>query len=342
LSHILSVLTLSAIVASAGEWHSLAPLPDKEGFAGSFAGVSHGALLVAGGANFPGRKPWEGGEKIWHELVYALEGPRGSWKVIGRLPRPLGYGVSVSHGGGVVCVGGGGAVENSAEAFRLVWRGGELTTTRLPPLPRPVANACGALVGDRLYVAGGQERPDARAALRRAWWIDLSAAERDWTEVEPWPGPARMLAVAAGCDGAFWVAGGVDLVAGGDGQAVRTYLRDAYRYDPGRGWTRVADLPCPVAAAPSPAPGDGKGFYILGGDDGAQIGVAPGQHRGFRTGILRYDLATETWQPAGMLPAPRVTVPCVRWGTSWVVPGGEVRPGVRSPEVRSFRPGNEE
>jgi N-acetylneuraminic acid mutarotase len=271
-----------------------------------------------------------------------LEGPRGSWKVAGKLPRPLGYGVSVSHGGGVVCVGGGDANENSAEVFRLDWRGGELLTTRLPSLPRPVANASGALVGDRLYIAGGQERPDAAATLRRAWTIDLSAAEPRWDEVEPWPGPGRMLAAAAGCDGAFWIAGGVDLVAGKDGQQVRKYLRDAYRYDAGKGWTKVADLPWPVTAPPSPSPADARGFTVLGGDDGAQIGVDPLAHRGFRADILRYDLASKSWRPAGRIPAPRVTVPCVSWAGAWVVPGGEVRPGVRSPEVWSFRPGNKD
>lgn len=340
LGHLSFLLTLSAVAA--GEWRALAPLPDREGFAGAFAGVSHGALLFAGGANFPGRKPWEGGQKVWYDQVYVLDAPGGSWKAAGTLPRPLGYGVSVTFGQGVVCVGGGDAKANTAEAFRLEWREGALVTTRLPSLPMPLANASGALVGSRLYLAGGQERPDSRETLRRVWTIDLAAAAPGWTEVDPWPGPARMLAAAAGSDGAFWIAGGVDLVTTGDGPPVRKYLKDAYRYDPGRGWTKVADLPDPVTAPPSPAPADAGGFLILGGDDGAQVGAAPTAHRGFRQQILRYDLASKTWQTAGTLPAPRVTTPCVPWGTSWVVPSGEIRPGVRSPEVWSFRPGNEE
>ncbi len=344
MSNFLPSLILSAIAASAGEWQPLAHLPDKEGFAGSFAGVSNGALLVAGGANFPGRKPWEGGEKVWYDLVYLLEEPGGSWKVAGRLPRPLGYGISVSHGRGVVCVGGGGASENSAEAFILDWRGGKLITTRLPPLPKPVANACGALVGDRIYVAGGQVRPDAAKTLKSAWTIDLSAAEPAWAEVDPWPGPGRMLAVAAGCDGAFWIAGGVDLVAGDDGPAVRKYLRDALplRHRPGLDEGR-RPAPDPVTGGPSPAPADGTGFTILGGDDGLQgRRRSLRKHRGFRESIIRYDLASKAWQPAGTLAAPRVTVPCVSWGTSWVVPGGEVRPGRRSPEVWYTRPRDKE
>ena len=45
-------------------WKQLPPLPDKLGFAGSFAGVSGGALIVAGGANFPEAMPWAGGPKV--------------------------------------------------------------------------------------------------------------------------------------------------------------------------------------------------------------------------------------------------------------------------------------
>src|SRR4051794_34706734 len=101
----------------AGEWRRLPSLPDKEGFAGMFAGVSGGALVVAGGANFPGKKPWEGGKKVWYDTVYVLEQPGGEWKVGGRLPRPLGYGVSVTHGGAVICVGGSDAERHYAEVF---------------------------------------------------------------------------------------------------------------------------------------------------------------------------------------------------------------------------------
>src|SRR4051794_14537917 len=67
------VLASVSLNALAGEWKQLPSLPDAEGFAGSFAGVSNGALLVAGGTNFPGKKPWEGGAKVWYDTVYVLE-----------------------------------------------------------------------------------------------------------------------------------------------------------------------------------------------------------------------------------------------------------------------------
>ncbi len=325
--------------ALAGEWKQLPSLPDKEGFAGPFAGVSNDALLVAGGANFPDKKPWDGGKKIWYDSVFVLEKPDGEWKNAGKLPRPLGYGVSVTHGDSVVCVGGSDADRHYADAFRLDWKTGKLVTTKLPSLPKPLANACGALVGDNLYVAGGQEKPDSKDTAKTAWRLDLSAKEPKWRQIDACPGSGRMLAVAAGFDGAFWIVGGVDLVVGKGEKIERRYLKDAYRYDPDKGWKRVADLPYPVVAAPSPAPADASGFYILGGDDGSQVGVDPEKHRGFGKKVLRYDMKSNKWVEAGEVSAPRVTVPCVMWNRTWVVPSGEMRPGVRSPEVWNFIPG---
>lgn len=339
------VMTVAALVgtgAFAGDGRRLPALPDKEGFAGPFAGVSHGALLVAGGANFPGRRPWEGGQKVWYDTVFALDRPDGVWHVAGTLPRPLGYGVSVTHRDAVVCAGGSDAVRHYADAFRLAWQDGRLRTTPLPPLPRPVANACGALVDDTLFVAGGQETPDATDALDAVWAIDLAGAAPEWCAIAPCPGGGRILAVAAACGGAFWIAGGADLIVGEDGKLGRRYLKDVYRYDPGTGWTRGADLPDPVVAAPSPAPAVASGFYLLGGDDGSRVGLPPERHPGFRTQVLRYHLEAAEWTTSGSLPAAPVTVPCVRWGTRWVVPGGEVRPGVRSPDVWSWSPETEE
>ncbi|MSQ97137.1 MAG: galactose oxidase [Gemmataceae bacterium] len=339
---LMMVTIFAGPTALAGEWKRLPSLPDKEGFAGSFAGVSNGAMIVAGGANFPDKKPWDGGQKVWYDTAFVLEMPNGKWKIAGKLPRPLGYGVSVTHGSGVICVGGGDGDRHYADAFRLDWNEGKLVTTKLPALPKPLANACGALVGDTLYVAGGQEKPDSKDTLKIAWKIDLAATEPTWKLIEVFPGSGRMLAVAAGHDGAFWLVGGADLVVGKGEKIERRYLKDAYRYDPGKGWKRVADLPHAIVAAPSPAPTDAAGIYVLGGDDGSQVGVGPDKHRGFSKKVLRYDSKIEKWVEAGELSAPRVTVPCVLWNTSWVVPSGEVRPGVRSPEVWNVTPRKKE
>lgn len=331
-------------VAGAVDWRELASLPDAEGFAGAFAGVSHDVLIVAGGANFPDKKPWEGGTKVWSDTIYVLERPDAEWKIVGRLPRPLGYGVSVSYKQSVICVGGSNADGHYSESFRLRLVENslnkiELKIEPLPSLPITIANACGAIVGDTLYVAGGQQHPDSPMTLTNAWMMDLSSPEPRWREIEPLPTCGRMLSVAASFDGTFVLIGGVDLNISDDGKAVRVYLSDAYRYRNGPGWQRLPDVPHPVAAAPSPAPADASGVYLLGGDDGTQVGVAPDQHRGFRSSIAYFDFGMNQWRIQGAVAEPRVTVPCVQWNDRaagadvWVIPSGEKRPGVRSPKV---------
>jgi len=336
------MIALALILATtthAAAWTRLADLPDREGFAGSFAGVSGGALIVAGGAKFPDRKPWEAGaRKVWYDSIVVLDrAGSAEWKTAGKLPRPLGYGVSVTYDDSVICIGGSDADRHYADVFRLRWRDGRIETTPMPPLPKPIANASGAIVGERIYIAGGQESPDAKTALSTLFELDLSAGKPSWRECEPCPGGGRILATAAALDGNLYVIGGAELTP------QRRYRTDAWRYRPSQGWTRLPDLPHAVVAAPSPAPTDAKSIFILGGDDGTQVGVWPSQgHTGFSKKILRCDVAAGTWQEAREIPAPRVTVPCVRWDDAWIVPSGERLPGVRSNQVWSFMPPGKE
>ncbi len=336
----LLILGCSTIVSA--EWKQLPSLPDQEGFAGMFGGVSNGALVVAGGANFPDKKPSEGGAKVWYDQVFVLEALTGKWQQAGRLPRPLGYGVSVTHSNRVICVGGSDAKRHYAEVFQLEWRDGELLITQLPSLPKTLANATGALVGATLYICGGQEHPDSSTALKNVWQLDLSAKQPAWQEIEACPGAGRILAVAAGCQGKLWVVGGAELSQDKEGKVKRRYLTNGYSFASRQGWQKIEELPFPVVAPPSPAPADARGFYILGGDDGSQLDVTPAQHQGFGDKMLRYEVETDRWTEAGKLPAPRVTTPCVIWNQAWILPSGEQRPGVRSPEVWAFIPDKKE
>lgn len=315
-------------------WKPLPPLPYPPGVAGAFAGVSGGALLVAGGANFPGRMPWEGGRKVWHERVWILEEPGGAWRDAGKLPHPLGYGVCVTWRDTVVCAGGSDADRHHAGAFRLSWKHGALATEPLPALPIALSGASGALAGDLLYVAGGSESPGEQAATNRAFALDLAAKVPAWRELPPLPGRPRILAAGAAYDGAFYVLGGASLEADAEGKIGRAYLRDAWSYRPETGWARLADLPKPSVAAPSPAPVVDGRILLIAGDDGSRAGFQPlDRHPGFARAILAYDPAADRWSEAGKTPAPRATAPTAEWRGMIVIPSGEVRPGVRSPDV---------
>src|SRR5262245_42496650 len=315
------------------DWHQLPPLPDREGFAGSFAGVSSGVLLVAGGANFPGKRPWEGGLKHWHDTVFALKPGATGWRTAGRLPAAGGYGVVASTAEGLVLAGGGDAHRAFAEVWLVQWNGREAVFTAWPALPRPLTQATGAVVGRTLYVAGGIDRPEATEAQRVFLALDLDRRGKGWQELPSCPGAERILAVAAAHEDAFYLFGGARLLADAAGKVQREWLRDAWRYTARGGWKRLADLPRPAVAAPTPAPFVAGRLVVLGGDDGAQVGVAPAEHRGFSREVLAYDPAADVWSSFNGLPFSHVTTPAVSWGNKIVVPGGEIRPGVRSPEI---------
>jgi N-acetylneuraminate epimerase len=337
-------LLLMSIAAFADQeslaWKQLPSLPNPLGVAGPFAGVSGGALIVGGGANFPDKMPWEGGKKVWHDRVWLLEKPAGPWREAGKLPRPLGYGICVTSRDSVVCAGGSDATGHYSDAFRLSWKDGMLLTKPLPSLPIPLAGACGALAKDILYIACGSEQPGEQSAINRAFALDLAAQNPSWRELPKLPGKPRLLAIGAAHNDTFYVFGGAALEPNDTGKITRVYLREAWSYHEGDGWQRLGDLPKPCVAAPSPAPFISGHFLLLAGDDGSRTGFQPiDKHPGFPKNILAYDPALNSWSTdAGEVPAPRVTVPCVEWYRMFVIPSGEMRPGVRSPEVWAITP----
>jgi len=320
-------------------WQSLPAIPDTEGFAAPFAGVSNGALIVAGGANIVGDRWKNPLVKKWYDSAFVLERPDAAWKCGFKLPHPCAYGVAITTNGGLVCIGGSDATRHYSEVFLLRWKDGMLTATPLPNLPKHCANACGALLEHTIYVAGGIETPTATEALKTFWALDLNENQPSWREIEPWPGPARMLAVAGVQQGSFFLISGASLAADAEGKPVREFLRDAYRYTPCTGWKRIGDLPRPAVAAASPAiPLGSSQLLVISGDDGANIDFQPlERHPGFPHDILAYDLKTDTWSSIGETPLSRATVPTVRWNNRIVIPNGEMRPRVRTPQVWSLQ-----
>lgn len=331
-------------------WERLADLPDPVGVAGAWAGVCGAAedslLIVAGGANFPDRPPWEGGTKAWHAATFVLPSPVAAWRTATPLPRPLGYGVGASFGGRVYCVGGGDAREHVRSTVALAW---DAATERLrvepdalPPLPEPMAFGSGVVVGSRLFIAGGQTTPDATEALGTFLSIDLAAAlaDRRWREHPGWPGPKRILPVVGTLGGKVYLASGAELVPA-EGGVSRRFLTDAFEFDPTHeAWRAIAACPVPLIAAPSPAlPLDAAHLAFLPGDDGAvffkQKQLA-GSHPGFPRQMHVYDAALDVWTAHGTVPdgiRPPVTTPTVAWRGGWIVPTGEVQPGMRSPQI---------
>jgi len=312
-------------------WSELAPLPLA--VSGHFAGVSGGALLVAGGAYFP-KSLFEGGAKVWTDQIAILEEGASTWRSGYFLPQHRAYGASVTLPDGLVGIGGSDAREHFNSVFKLRWRAHSLVHEELPRLPGRYAFHAAAVLDDAIYVAGGQEAPDAlaRHTLLR---LSLTRNSPQWGFQEPWPGPARILPVLVAQAGSLYLMGGCALHRGADGKPVREYLRDAYRLTPGSGWTRLPDAPRPLTAAPAMPLGKSH-VLILGGDSGEHAGRVQelkDQHPGFCKDLLSFDTRAGAWRQPGTVPAGLVVTNAIRWGKRLVIPGGEDRPGHRSPRV---------
>jgi len=315
-------------------WTQLPDTPNAPGVGGAFAGTHGETLLMGGGSNFPDKPLWDGGAKAWHDKVYALSPGAKAWQEVGKLPRALGYGVSVSIRQGLLCLGGADALRHYNDAFVLSVADGKLHVDSFPALPRPLAYAAGALVGSKVIIAGGTDRPDATAASSAAFVIDLANLNAGWKELPLWAGSGRMLAQAAGTKDCFYLFGGVSLKPGPKGGAEREYLSDCHAFRLGKEWKRLADLPRPIAAAATPCPVVGPIVALISGDDGSLAGkFEPAKHPGFSKAILTYDTQFNAWAESGDAPVARVTLPCAKWNGGFVLVNGEVGPGVRSPEA---------
>ncbi|MGF7082879.1 galactose oxidase [Mucilaginibacter sp. UYCu711] len=353
---LLTAFLFMAITVSAQKpgfkWGQLASIPDEHGFAGSFAGISNGALIVAGGANFPdGGAPWTGSKKAWTDKIFVLKKPTGKWKLAATLPQPLGYGVSISYHNKLICVGGSNTGGHVATVFAMNYINGKIEIENWPELPEALANSCGAVVGHTLYIAGGLLSPDAKNTASVFWSLDLDKPKSGWKNLATWPGSPRMLSVAGSLNGTFYLFSGTDLEDKA-GVAHRHYLTDAYAHTPGTGWKKLADLPRAVVAAAGPAsPYHKNQLLIFGGDDGALADNAAAlkeKHPGFSGDILSYNTTANKWTSAGRIKTNKlsdaaenpnkslwapVTTTSVLWHGALVIPGGEVRPAVRTARV---------
>ena len=285
------ILTLSAIIflgnnalglAAPLEWNQLPLIPNQFGLGGPNVGVHNGALIVAGGANFPNGPPWQvtdkpKGNKVWHKKVFVLEKGETSWHKASPLPKSLAYAATVSVAEGVYLLGGEsyGDVKDAAsgkttptnhpvaDVLLVSWNQTtkklKITENALPPLPRPCQYHRAAVIDRVIYVtASHTASPQSRQLDVISFWaLDLKQrpGQRRWKSLAPWPGPARekmALAVQhATVDGkstpCLFMISGATWTKDVQGEMDLTkfeFFTDAYRYHPASNrWQAIAGLP---------------------------------------------------------------------------------------------------
>ena len=315
-------------------WQKLPALPDMEGFSGGFAGVSNSALIFAGGTNFVGKRPWDGGKKTWYDTVYVLASLNSQWIVAGKLPKPAAYGVSATYRDEMICVGGSNGHEHYSDVYALRWDGHIVRQRRLPSLPKQYAFMSGAIAGDILYVLGGINQPDSTTAQRDFWALDLGQAKPTWRMLDPLPGAGRIQPNVGTWGDTLVVFSGVDVEPSVSGKPDWNYLTDSYSYTPENGWRRLSDLPHAAESCPGPLPVTRNGrFLLVSGDDGALRKLDGPTHPGFRRDSLLYDSQLDRWEVIEAGPVSLCDTPTAIWNNLWIIPGGEHKPGYRSNEV---------
>lgn len=333
------------------------------GVAGPFVGwVGKGQLMLAGGANFPEKMPWEGGTKVYSTALWTCTEADGQWQCVESTqawPEPIAYGASVQTPQGLVCIGG----EGTNGATNHVWRvssgseGHSLNIDNLPPLPNPLTNIGAAAVGNAVYVVGGECNGQPQQAVYR---LHLGRLHKGWERLADLPLPTSHAVVVGkgrGKHRRLYVIGGRAKTASG----ISDLYRAVYALHAQAGhWTEEVSLLHPLAAAAGIIDPSGRWIYVLGGDVGdtfhqvEQHLVAIGtttdptrkaeliaaknklqiEHPGFNRTIWRYDTRQMIWQNMGdMRVAAPVSTTAVWWGEKILLSSGEIRPGVRTPRL---------
>ncbi len=208
----------------------------QEGLSAAYGGVLDGAVVVAGGCNFPGKPAAEGGEKVYYNEIYVLREPDkapAGWEEAGKLPLEVGSGASVTLPEGVVCIGGRNAIQALTRVWLLKWNaaGTSVVAEDLPELPVGMDNMTAATDGRNIYVAGGniEGNPGNRCFVLKG----IQACQ--WEELPAFPGSARIQPVGSVLDGKFYLMGGFQPVVRGQECQV---LDDGVIYDPQtQNWT---------------------------------------------------------------------------------------------------------
>ena len=324
-----------------------------KGVSACYCGVINGYLYIAGGCNFPDKPVAEGGKKRFYKAIYAaklnVDSDRLEWKTVGQMPQPAAYGVSVTYENSLIFVGGNNETGGLTTAIRLRPTATGMQQEALPSLPHALDNMAGAVVGHILYVVGGNCEG---VATQKVWSLDLkNTAKEGWKEEPSIPGIARVQPIAATLEG------GLLGVWGGfapktDSKAAQLAMNGA-SYNAGCGtWTA---LPVPTDAIGEEVFTGGataiatpqKGVVVVGGVNKDVFLAAinklpegyllhePEWYR-FNSRVLCY--RDGAWTQLLQHPSVARAGCALAYWDGWVyVVGGELKPGIRTPEIVRFR-----
>jgi N-acetylneuraminate epimerase len=331
------------------------------GVAGPVTGVDGNFLIVAGGANFPGKMPWDGGQKVYYDsgAVYAFRDDSAPEKLCSfRLSMPLAYAACSSIPMGVVYAGGEDADGPSSRVRRLRFdeKSGVVLEDSLPDLPYEVTNGSMAAHENVLYFVGGENRV---AAYKHVLRMDMTSDSPSWSVLDTLPNAISNAFAAIFLRNhtpELFILGGRQKSMHGESRI----FQEAYRYKLSeKRWSACASFATTIAAGTIVGL-DEPGMIVIGGDVGVlyrktenlirriedahdpqlkaslqeERRILQSGHPGFTNQVWVYDPDQDSWDTLGSIPFHTpVTATAVYAGGRIYIPSGEIRPGVRSPFV---------
>ncbi len=364
-----SILLLTVVLGSCSSdeksktirWDNQTKLPTNVdgsahlGLAGPLTGMIGGRLLIAGGANFPEKMPWDGGTKRYATKAYIYQLEDGVLTFLGEseLKEAVAYPGNCSVGPALYVAGGenqNGAVR-SGKKFHL-----EADTLHEEPLPDlPVALTNGSLVfaSGKLYFVGGENQ---QLVSDKIYGLDLSAENGVWEEVLTLAHPVSNAVVVSDQKNKLYIAGGrmrnVDSLSTIYDQLFEVNLHTV-------SINKIAELPEPVAAGTGVW--DDNGHILLFGGDHAETfhrvealiarinqttddslrnalieekAMLQREHPGFLPHTWSFNVKRKQWKKrddiVGKSP---VTTTALWYQQHIIIPSGEIRAGVRTDQI---------
>ncbi len=347
-------------------WQIIDSLPPPNiGVAGAFTGVHNGAIIVAGGANFPNGMPWEGGKKQYNNEIFVfIKNKESKLKRHHQsffLLEKGAYGASVSTPKGIVCMGGENEKGASDKVFLMQWDKEKqaVSIQYLTNLPRPLTNASATVIGNRIYVVGGESDNKTTPSFLS---LDIKDSKAAWKILPNLP-KALSHAVVAAQSKSIYVIGGRAKTASGISDLYNSTLKFDIKKNSWIPPLSIISDGQQNTTALSAGTGIAIGTHyivLFGGDKGETfhqvetlLAAINGEHEeakkqtliqqknqllashpGFSKDVLLYDTQTDKWTKIGTIPFDSpVTTTAFKSGKRIFIPSGEIRAGVRTPHI---------
>lgn len=354
------------------QWKKAAQLQNADGsislgFAGAINGINNDALIVSGGANFQDKMPWEGGKKHYSKEIHVLQKSNNNYNwnkaVKSTLPEPIAYCGSTSTDLGVIYVGGENENGLSNKTFILKWNASknEVEIKSLPSFPIHITNIGLTHIGNVVYAIGGDEASKSSDLFLS---LDLNNSNPEWKTLPKLPiALANSVVVAQNekDETNIYVIGGRTKTPSGISDLHNTTFVFNLKKQIWESRVNISDgeNTTNFSAGAGAAVGN-HSIVIVGGDNGtvfhkietylSQIALTNSpeekaklaseknklntNHDGFYKGVLLYNTLTDSWSKIGELPfLAHVTTTATLWNGEIVLSNGEIKPGIRTPDV---------